>query len=559
MESPIRVGLVGQGGKAYKVAQALKGLEVELVAVLDPSGEGIPGISTDITLESFASHNPQLVLQVSLDAQLWERFLSQRPPGCAVMEYPAVELLTRSIRDRQELLQARETQEQLTAIVNSAQEGIQLADRDGIIRYVNPAFSRITGVPGPQRIGRSVFDVSPDGALARCLRLGKPVFGLRNKAVGSKAEVISNASPIYVDGRLQGAVVVFQDLTDVLRMGRQIQETSSVIKRLHQQIENLQAAEFTFEDVIGRSEAIRRAVDIGKRVSDSDSTVLIEGETGTGKEVFAHAIHNASARRAGPFIRVNCAAIPEHLLESEIFGYEPGAFTGANRTKLGRFELASGGTILLDEIGDMPPALQGKLLRVLQEHRFERLGGTSTIHVDVRVIAATNRNLSDRVSQGRFREDLFYRLNVLKLKIPPLRERKEDIPDLAAFFLHQIGLQMGKAIARVDQPAMDSLLRHRWPGNVRELQNVLERAIMMAERDVISEVGPLDSREVCWSNPTGEVLALRTVEREMIRRALNRFGRSVRGKREASRYLNISLATLYNKIKKYGLTPGSDS
>jgi DNA-binding NtrC family response regulator len=242
-------------------------------------------------------------------------------------------------------------------------------------------------------------------------------------------------------------------------------------------------------DILGESPAIRQAVDTAKKAAASNSTVLLLGESGTGKEVFANAIHRWSARKDKPFVIVNCVALSEHLLESELFGHEKGAFTGAHQTKKGKFELAQGGSVFLDEIGDMPAALQAKLLRVLQDHSFERVGGTRPIHADIRIIAATNRNLASAVKDGRFREDLYYRLNVVCLTLPPLRERREDLPLLTLQFVATYAAETKKAVRGIAAKAMDLLMAHSWPGNVRELANVIERAVVLCGGH---EIGPED-------------------------------------------------------------------
>jgi DNA-binding NtrC family response regulator len=317
-------------------------------------------------------------------------------------------------------------------------------------------------------------------------------------------------------------------------------------------------------NIVGGSKGMQEVFEIVRTVVDSDVTVLIMGESGTGKEMIAEAIHYNSERRANPFLKVNCAAIPETLMESELFGYERGAFTGATKRKLGKFEVASGGTLLLDEIGDMSLSTQSKLLRVLQEQEFERVGGVSPIRVDVRIIASTNRDLARAVRQGRFREDLFFRINVLPIHVPPLRERREDVPLLAEHFLDLFQARYHKRIERISEEAMDLLVNHGWPGNVRELENALQRAVLLSSDSIIREWNlppEIQGREEkglpdAFHFDDGQSLSekLETlvshVEKRLIVDALDQ----VRGKREeAARLLNLSLKTLYNKMKKYGL------
>ncbi len=308
-------------------------------------------------------------------------------------------------------------------------------------------------------------------------------------------------------------------------------------------------------EVVGSSPAFTEAFSKAKKAASSDITVLLTGETGSGKEVFARAIHTMSRRGGRPFVAINCASIPETLLESELFGYERGAFTGADRTKPGRLELANGGTVFLDEIGEMSPALQAKLLRVIEERKIERLGGTREIEVDVRFIVATNRDLSSLVKEGKFRQDLFYRLSVFPIEIPPLRERKEDIIPLAEFFLRKLRGE-GKPPKKLTEGAKRKLLSYAWPGNVRELKNVMERAYVLSEGDfitekdiVLQEIGhPLD-----LSGTLEEALekARQWVERTKISQAIKRAGGDLQG---AARLLGISPKTLYSKMRKYGIS-----
>ncbi|MCL5045235.1 MAG: sigma 54-interacting transcriptional regulator, partial [Actinobacteria bacterium] len=370
-----------------------------------------------------------------------------------------------------------------------------------------------------------------------------------------------NASPIIVDGKMQGAVVVFRDISDIIRLTEELNNSNNIIERLHNELREYTGTRYTFDDLVGMSPGLREAVRVAKKAARGNSTVLIQGESGTGKEIIAQAIHRHSARRAGPFIKVNCAAIVETLLESELFGHEKGAFTGALKTKLGRFELAHGGTIFLDEIGDMNFSLQAKLLRVLQEREFERVGGTRTVKVDVRVLAASNRDLKEMVSRGEFREDLYYRLDVIRILMPSLRERKEDIPALTESIIRKFNRNLGKRIAGVTPEVVALLGAHNWPGNVRELENVLERAMNVAEGPYISaeDVQPyLDAELATPKRGDLDIQPLEETEKQEIVRALKNFGTTLEGKKRAARALGVSLATLYNKLKRYRLKANSN-
>jgi formate hydrogenlyase transcriptional activator len=309
--------------------------------------------------------------------------------------------------------------------------------------------------------------------------------------------------------------------------------------------------ERSFERIIGRSSALEAVLEEVERVAPADSTVLIQGETGTGKELIAHAIHNLSSRSGRAFVRVNCAAIPLDLLESELFGHEKGAFTGAIAQRIGRFEIADKGTLFLDEVGDIPPALQPKLLRVLQEQEFERLGGTRTHQVDVRLVAATHRDLTDMVRRGEFRSDLYFRLNVFPVLVPPLRERREDIPELVMHFVEKIGRRVGKKIERIPPTTMSALTSYEWPGNIRELQNLIERAVILANDGVLPN--PLQSgRRKGFTIPLVPN-TLSDAARAVILQTLDAVGWVVGGPKGAAVKLGVRRTTLIHKMKRLGI------
>jgi formate hydrogenlyase transcriptional activator len=317
-------------------------------------------------------------------------------------------------------------------------------------------------------------------------------------------------------------------------------------------------AERTFERIIGNSAALESVLAQVEQVAPTDSTVLIEGETGTGKELIAHALHNASQRCGRSFIKLNCAAIPLDLLESELFGHEKGAFTGAIAQKIGRFEMADKGTLFLDEVGDIPPALQPKLLRVLQEQEFERLGSGRTHKVDVRLIAATNRNLGKMVSRGQFRSDLYYRLNIFPILLPALRERREDIPALVTHFVKILSRRMGKQIDSVPPEMMAAFQWHSWPGNIRELQNLVERAVILSRDGVLSN--PLQQRQTraiilnSSSQFSPSLMSLEDSDRALIVETLEQAGWIVGGPRGAAIKLGLKRTTLLAKMRRLGIS-----
>jgi formate hydrogenlyase transcriptional activator len=307
-----------------------------------------------------------------------------------------------------------------------------------------------------------------------------------------------------------------------------------------------------FEQIIGNSSALESVLEQVEQVAPTDSTVLIQGETGTGKELISRAVHNLSARCGRAFVKLNCAAIPFDLLESELFGHERGAFTGAIAQKIGRFELADKGTLFLDEVGDIPPGLQPKLLRVLQEQEFERLGSTRTHRVDVRLVAATNRNLVDMVKRNEFRSDLYYRLNVFPIPLPPLRERREDIPALVTHFVETLSRRMGKHIEHIPPEAMSALVSYEWPGNIRELQNFIERSVILSAGSALRP--PLGELKRCAEVESTEAITLEEAERDHIRKTLEQTRWVVAGPNGAAARLGMKRSTLYFRMQKLGIS-----
>jgi DNA-binding NtrC family response regulator len=374
------------------------------------------------------------------------------------------------------------------------------------------------------------------------------------KKISPEAEVVLMTAYASVQTALQamkrGAydyIIKPFDLDEMGLLVDKIVEKRRLVLENQQLREELHTAERK-EMVIGKSPEMRRVLSLVEKVADSDVTVLIRGESGTGKELVAEAIHRHSPRAAGPLVAVNCAALTETLLDSELFGHEKGAFTGAIKRKLGRFELAQGGTIFLDEIGDITASLQVKLLRVLQEKKFVRVGGTETISADVRLIAATNRNLEQAIRDGHFREDLYYRLSVFPIVVPPLRQRREDIPNLVEFFLQK----RGRRLEDIEPPALDQLNQYDWPGNVRELENVIERAVILAAgrgKIGVSHL-PLFSASFSTTSLPGEDLNLDQLERQSILEALQRSGGN---KAEAARLLGITRRALYSRMERLEL------
>ena len=368
--------------------------------------------------------------------------------------------------------------------VEKAYEGMVVVDAEG--RITKFKYEKLLGIKEEDAIGKHITEVIENTRLHKVVKTGKPEIG--DLQIINGHEMVTTRIPIERDGKIVGAVgtVLFKDVSQVKYMAEHIDNMHQQMKKYKHASKHLNQAKYTFDSILTQNPRMLYLIDTARRAAETNSTVCIQGGSGTGKELFAHAIHNESNRNYGPFVKINCAAIPDTLMESELFGYDPGAFTGAATTgKIGKFELASGGTIFLDEIGTMPLEMQAKLLRVLEEREFEHIGGNDKIEIDVRVIAATNEDLRSLVKAGRFREDLYYRLDVVSLKIPPLSVRHDDIPILAQSMLQSFLVTYPHGPTSFSDGAMKLLRKYDWPGNVRELRNVVERSVNMARSKVI--------------------------------------------------------------------------
>ncbi|PPA86787.1 sigma-54 interaction domain-containing protein [Brevibacillus laterosporus] len=441
--------------------------------------------------------------------------------------------------------------ELLEDVFEKAYECIVVTDPEGIILMMNHKYRNFIGIADP--IGRHVTTVIENTRMHVVAKTGLAELAEVQRINGR--EMIANRVPIYREEKMIAVLgtVMFQDV-------RQLHALSATVDQLKQELDYYKGelqrklrATYRFEQIVSTSDLMNKCKELAMKVANSDTTVLITGESGTGKELFAHAIHAASQRAMGPFIRVNCAAIPDNLLESELFGYEEGAFTGALRKgKKGKFELADRGTILLDEIGDMPLALQAKLLRILQEKEVERVGASRPISLNVRVIASTNKDMIALMKAGKFREDLFYRLHVVTLTIPPLRDRLEDLPYLVEIIREQLMESTGIVVKGMDEEVWELLRYHSWPGNVRELRNVLERAMHMMEGKWIRAEHILLPTSIPGSPMLQSSFPslkewLAKVEREALQQAVQLAGGN---KREAAKLLGISKSSFYQKWEK---------
>lgn len=450
----------------------------------------------------------------------------------------------------------RQQLEMFELITDSIYNGIMVTDADGYITHFNKPYGQFLGIDPAEQIGKHCTAVVENTRMHIVAQTGIPEINQSQRIRGQN--MVVQRIPIWKDGNVIAVFgqVMFKDVKDVGKLARELSLLESKVKLYEEELINLRSTRYTFDSIFGKSEAIKNLKREGLGAAANPFPVLISGESGTGKELFAQAIHHASPRRPHPFVRINCAAIPRDLLESELFGYEKGAFTGAGPSgKPGKFELAQNGTMFLDEIGDLPIEMQPKLLRAIEDKQFERVGGTRIIQSDFRVIAATNQNLEEMITDGRFRKDLFYRLNVIPLHIPPLRERKGDIIPIAHHLLTSMTQEANLVEINIGKEAEKALRNFEWPGNVRELSNVLERVISALQGDTIHLQNlPFHIYGSRKKSPKGNPSSLREVyaktEKEAIRYALKEANNN---KARAAKILGIHRTLLYKKMKKYKL------
>jgi PAS domain S-box-containing protein len=481
--------------------------------------------------------------------------------GTLIGAFAVFKDITEIVNLAEEITDLKEIQTMLQAIIQSSDEAISVVNEMGQGILINPAYTRITGLTQDEVIGQpATADISEGESMhMKVLQTRRAVRGVAMRVGPKKREVIVNVAPVIVKGKLKGSVGVIHDMSEIKSLSRELNRARQIIRTLE--------AKYTFLDIIGRSEEMVLAIEQAKLGAKTPATVLLRGESGTGKELFAHAIHNESDRKYNKFIRVNCAAISESLLESELFGYEEGAFSGARRGgKTGLFEEANNGSIFLDEIGELSANTQAKLLRVLQEREILRVGGTKPVPINVRIIAATNVNLEKGIAKGTFREDLYYRLNRMPIQIPPLRNRKEEIPLLCDRLVQKINRDYGRNVEGVTDSAMEQLLKYDWPGNVRELENILGRAIIfMNYYETFIDIQHLpelknktEKKELATfssdsqGKPLSEMLEL--YEGKIILQTLNRLNGN---KTLTAKTLGLSVRNLYYKLEKYKLENNS--
>ena len=446
----------------------------------------------------------------------------------------------------------RNSSEILNTVIETAYDGMVIIDKMGIITMMSKAYTDFLGIKREDAIGKHVTEVIENTRMPIVLETGEEEVAQLHKIKGnymiaSRIPIIKNDETIGVVGK-----VLFRNVKELNSLYKKIGAIEKELENYKSKLKEFNTASYSIENIIGESASIMEAKAIVEKAAHTNSNVLILGESGTGKEIFAHAIHSESNRHEGPFVKVNCAAIPSDLLESELFGYEAGAFTGAKKEgKIGKFEIANEGTIFLDEIGDMPLHMQVKLLRVIQEREVEKVGGVATKKINIRIIAATNRNLEKLVSEGKFREDLYYRLNVVTIEIPPLRERGSDIILISNHLIKKLSIDLEKKVKGISKEAEQYLKNYEWKGNVRELENVLERAInFMGDREII-DVDDLP-KEVTGKKASIIPKRLQDILEESEKNAIILALRASDGnKTKAAKILDIGRTSLYEKIEKY--------
>lgn len=431
---------------------------------------------------------------------------------------------------------------------------------DSTIVYINQAYTKQFGVPAKKIIGRKLSEIEEHSRILDVLKDGKPLINDCSYVHSLKKDVCANITPLIENGEMIGVVTIMKDISEVTNLQKEIIDYKHNISELKEKLERR-----TFAKLESKAKDMQKAVQLAKQVADTDATIILHGESGVGKEVFATAIHEASNRNPHPFIAINMASIPESLFESELFGYEEGSFTGSRRGgKSGLLEMANKGTLFLDEIGEMSLSMQSKLLRVIQERKYQKVGGTKLHSLDVRIICATHRNLKEMMMKGEFREDLYYRLNVVPIEIPPLRKRKEDLKVLSQNILNELCSKYRKHVW-IDEDVLDWMKSYEWPGNVRELSNVLERMLAVCTKpylslDDIPETLYFEKAEHPFSkwdrlrpieNEKGEISPLEPLLEKLEKEHIEHVVKHTRNKTEAIRMLGISRKSFYAKLKKY--------
>lgn len=441
-----------------------------------------------------------------------------------------------------------------TEILNNIRDVVMIVDKETNIIYVNKAYTDVLGVPAEKVLGKKLSNIEPDSIAIKAMTLEKPIIHEIDHLKSLDINTVGISFPTFKNGTVIGGVSVFNNVTQIVALTEELKRSKEMNNYFQEQLENIELPK-SFKDQKSLNKNFRETLKLAYKVAKTDSTVMIRGESGVGKEVLTKAIHSSSNRNHKPLIKLNCASVPENLLESELFGYEDGAFTGARKGgKIGKFELADGGTIFLDEIGDMSLNMQAKLLRVIQEKEIERIGGTKSIPLDIRIITATNKNLEEMIKDGTFREDLYYRINVVPVYIPPLRERPEDIITISKSILSKVA---GDDNIYLSPQVINLFHSYDWPGNIRELQNVLEHANILRNTneitvfDLPAYLKPKNNISEVKNKKTFNLRSyIEVIERELI---IESYKRNKGNKSATIRALDISRRTFYEKVKRYNI------
>ncbi len=535
------------------------------ITIFNPAAERLLGISA---YEAIGKHVDEVVPDLGLvkvvrtgksllhhKQKVDEIFvMSNRTP---IMQNEELVGAVGSFHDITELEHEKQLKSIQEQVIENPYEGIIVVDKNGLVTMINDTYLNIVGRKREEILGTHITLINENCNLPQVLKTGEPI--LCDFCNVKDQGLITMRVPIMRGGEMVGAFgkTLFTDISVAKILNDKLEQMERQLEFYKEECEKLNRSSYVFEDIIGKSEVMNSIKNIAWRVARNISTVLITGESGTGKEMFAHAIHNSSERRKKPFIKVNCAAIPDNLLESELFGYAEGAFTGAKKGgKPGKFELADRGTIFLDEIGDMPLLMQAKLLRVLQERELERIGSLEPITVNVRVIAATNQNLEAMVAEGKFREDLYYRLNIIEINVPPLREHNDDIPVLIDALISKLNVKLRRQISGISSEAVTLLQQYDWPGNVRELENVLELAMNMTDNVILNyDDFPCVQRRISGNKKVGGKQVLSDILAQTEKQVLEDVLRHTKGdKRAAAQILAIHPSALYRKLNKYHIS-----
>jgi PAS domain S-box-containing protein len=441
-------------------------------------------------------------------------------------------------------------------ILDNIYNGVMITDPEGKIIFFSKTYGNFLGIDPKETIGKHCTEMIENTRMDIVAKTGIPEIDQPHRIMGQ--DMVVQRIPIKLDGKVIAVYgqVMFKDVRDVQALANKLNFLESKVEFYEKELESLRSSKYTINNIVGKTEGIVELKKLALKAAATNAPVLLIGESGTGKELFAHAIHHASERRRYPFIRLNCAAIPKDLLEAELFGYEPGAFTGAgSKGKPGKFELAHQGTIFLDEISDLPLEMQPKLLRVLEEKEMERLGGTRLTKCDFRLIAASHENLEKCVEEGKFRKDLYYRLNVIPIQIPPLRERKEDIPTIAEHLIQTLNKDLGTNVTKISPEILNILENYDWPGNIRELSNILERILYSIDGDTIQiQHLPIFLQSMSAGSMKLQPTLLRRLREDMEKEALIQAIRiSKDNKNKAAKLLGIHRTALYKKMKKLNI------